>query len=88
MFQARRVIRALDPFRRELKSPCDDERHGQAQNEQQDHEPDRPVRDLEKRKRLRHDLDEQPRDDGVGDCNLVNITPLQLGEEVARVHLR
>ena len=50
-----------------------------------DDQPHRPVWDFEKWKDLRGDLNEQPGDDGIGDRDLVNIAPFQLGEEVAEL---
>ena len=41
--------------------------------------------DFEKRENLRRNLDQQPADDGIGDCDLVNIAPLQFGEEAPRI---
>ncbi len=69
-------------FRRQLESPGDDERDRKAEREQHDDEPDRPIGNLEKRKDLRGDLDEQPRDHGVGDCNLVNAPAFQFREKI------
>lgn len=53
---------------------------------QGDDEPDRPIRNLEKQKDLRCDLDQQRRHDGVGDGGLIDIAPLQLGKEIASIH--
>ena len=44
--------------------------------------PHRPIRNFEERKNLRRDLNHQPADDRVRDRDLVNIAPLQLGEEI------
>ena len=41
---------------------------------------------IEEREDLRCDLKEQPRNHRVGDGNLVNIAPLQLGEEIVIAH--
>ena len=35
---------------------------------------------------LCRNLDQQPTNNRIGDRHLVNVAPLQLGEEVARVH--
>ena len=45
-----------------------------------------PIGNFKKRKDLRRDLDQQPANDCVSDRDLVNIAPLQFGEEVAKVH--
>ena len=41
---------------------------------------------LEEGKNLTCDLHQQPRNDSIGNRNLVNVAPLQLSEEVFRVH--
>ena len=46
----------------------------------------RPVRNFEEGKNLCRDLNQQPTNDRVRDRNLVNIAPLQLGEEVVGLH--
>ncbi len=72
----------LDSFRRDLERPRQDERDRKSENEQQHHQPDRPVWNFEKWKDLRRDLNQQPRHDGIGDRDLVNVAALQFGEEV------
>jgi class 3 adenylate cyclase len=42
--------------------------------------------DLEERKDLARDLHEQPRHHAICDRNFVNVAPLELREEIARVH--
>jgi hypothetical protein len=42
--------------------------------------------DFKKRKDLRRDLNQQPRHDRVSNRHLVDMAPLQLSEEVFRVH--
>jgi len=41
---------------------------------------------ISKWKDLCRDLNEQPRDDGVRDGDLVNIAPFQFAEEILRIH--
>ena len=48
--------------------------------------PNDPVGNVEKRKDLRRDLDEQPGHYDVGDCDAVNTTPFQLGRKGAEIH--
>ena len=55
-------------------------------NEQQHHKTHGPIRNFKERKNLTRDLHQQPRDNCVGDRNLVDVAPLQLSEEVFRVH--
>ena len=45
-----------------------------------------PIRNFKDWENLCRDLDEQPANDRVRDRNLVNVAPLQLGEEIVRVH--
>ena len=47
---------------------------------------DSPIRNFEERKDLRRDLNQQPRHHRIRDCNLVNVAPLQFGEEVVDLH--
>ena len=51
-----------------------------------DHQPDAPARNFKNWKRLRRDLDEKPRHDGVSDCYLVDVPPPEFGEKVSRIH--
>ena len=46
------------------------------------------IRDFEKRKNLRGDLNEQPLDDGIRRSHLVNIASFCLAEEFLRIHRR
>ena len=52
----------------------------------EDDQLDSPIWNFKERKDLRRNLDQQPRDNRIRDCNLVNIAPLQLGEEVVDLH--
>jgi hypothetical protein len=36
----------------------------------------RPIRNIEERKNLRRDLDQEPRRSGIGDGDLLNVAPL------------
>ena len=45
-----------------------------------------PIRDFEEWKNLAGNLHQQPRDNCVGDCHLVNIAPLQFCEKIRFVH--
>ena len=45
-----------------------------------------PTRNLEKWENLCGNLNQEPRHHGIGDGNLINVAPLQLGEEAAEVH--
>src|SRR5439155_14672200 len=54
--------------------------------QQEDHKTHRPIRNFKERKNLTRYLHQQPRDDCIGDRNLVNIAAPQLGEEVIWIH--
>src|SRR5207249_55284 len=79
-------LRSLQALRRQLKRPRDHESNRKTNHNQHYHQPDCPVWNLEERKNLRRYLHQQPCDDCVGDSDFVNIAPLQLSEEVLRVH--
>ena len=78
-FLGRNIFGALDSFRCDLECPRESERHRKTQGQEEHDDADRPVRDVEKRKELGRDLDEQPGDNGIGNRNLVNVAALQLG---------
>ena len=76
-----RLLRPLEPLRRELERPCDHERDRKTDNDREHGQAHRPVWNFEKRKDLGRDLDHQPADNCVGSSNLVNVASLQLGKE-------
>src|SRR6266498_4015055 len=76
----------LDSFRRQLECPGQNHRHGKSDNEQQYNKTHSPVRNFKEWKNLTRNLHEQPCDDCIGDRDLVNVAPLQFGEEFAHVH--
>src|SRR6266536_4920417 len=82
----RRVWGALDSFRREFKRPGQNHRHRKSDNQQQHHKTHGPIRNFEERKNLTRDLHQEPRHDTVRNRNLVNVSSLQLGKELIRVH--
>src|SRR6266480_846082 len=77
------IFGSLDSFRRELKCPCDHERDWESNHDSKHDQSDGPIRDFEKWKNLRGGLDQQPANNRIRNRDLVNIAPLQLGEEVA-----
>ena len=83
----RHLLSPLESFRRELEGPCENERDGKSENEEQNHNPDRPNRNVEERKNLGGDLDQDPADDHIGDGDAVNVAPLQFPQEFAPVHV-
>ena len=81
-----RELRSLQSFRRQLKRPSDYQRDRKADDEEENYEAHNPIGDVEKWKNLAGNLHQQPGDNAVRDRNLVNVAPLQLSEEVFRVH--
>src|SRR6266516_5958314 len=80
------IFRASDPFRCQLKCQCDHERDWKSDTDTEHDQSDGPIRNIEDRKNLRDALSERPAGDRIGNRDLVNIAPLQLAEEVARLH--
>src|SRR5438128_1469029 len=80
------IFGAPDSLRRQFKCPGKNHCHGKSDNEQQHHKTHSPIRNFEERKNLTRNLHQQPRHDTVSNRNLVNVAPLQLGEEVIWVH--
>src|SRR5204863_9408468 len=78
--------RPLDPFRCKLERPGDDERDWESDRDQCDHQPHDPIWNLQEWEDLRSNLDQQPADNRVSDSHLVNVPPLQLPEEILRIH--
>src|SRR4051794_21717980 len=76
----------FDSIRRYLKHPAKNKRNRQTNNDEHNNQTNYPIRNVEDRKDLRDALGERPTRDDVRDSNLVNIAPLQLGEEVIDVH--
>ena len=70
---------SLDSFGSDLEEPGEDHRDWKANNNQQDNNPDCPVRNVENRKYLRDSLGESPSGNYVGDGDFVNVAPFQLG---------
>ena len=70
------IFHSLDAFRGQLERPCQNQSDGKANHDDEHNEPHRPIWNLEEWKDLCRDLNEQPRDDGVRDGDLVNIAPL------------
>ena len=77
---------SLQSFRCDFKHPRQRECDGQTENDEENDQPDDPIRNVEHREYLGDALGKRPAGDDVGDGNLVNITPLQLSEEVLEVH--
>src|SRR5712692_2198791 len=80
------IFFALDSLGRQFKRPGKHQRNRESDRGCQDDELNRPIRNLEKRKDLRRDLNQQPRHDRISNRDLVNMAPLQLPEEVLRIH--
>src|SRR5262249_44742194 len=77
---------AFDSLRRRFKCPCDYQRDRKADDEEENYEAHYPIGDVKKRKDLAGNLHQQPGDNRVRGCNLVNVTPLQFGKKIALAH--
>src|SRR5439155_12403713 len=77
---------ALYSLRRDFERPGQHKRNWQTDDDQQNDQSNGPVRNVEDRKNLRDSLRKRPTGDDVSDRDLVNVAPLQLGEEVVDLH--
>src|SRR5438270_7504324 len=82
------VLFKLDSLRGYLECPRTNHGDRKPNDSEQNDQPDDPVWNIEKRKDLRRDLDEQPSRHDIGDCNAVNTAPFQFAEKSARIHRR
>src|SRR4029079_19351067 len=76
----------LNSLRRQLEHPGENQRNRQTRDDQNNQHPNRPGWNVEHRKYLGDSLRKCPPSDDVGNGDLVHVAPLQLGEEIARVH--
>src|SRR5438477_3089626 len=82
------VLFKLDSLRGYLECPRTNHGDRKPNDSEQNDQSDDPVWNIEKRKDLRRDLDEQPSRHDIGDCNAVNTAPFQFAEKSARIHRR
>jgi hypothetical protein len=80
------IFRALDAFGRDLERPRQRDRNEKAEGDEADEDLQDPVRRVEGREDDRGDLDDQPARDEIRGADLIDVAPLQLGEEIARAH--
>src|SRR6266704_5978969 len=78
---------ALNSFGRDLERPGKRQRNRKPNNNDEDDNLHRPLRRIERGKKNRCRLNEEPRHNRVGDGYFVNITPFQLGKEAVDLHL-
>src|SRR5207253_8689554 len=78
---------ALNSLRRYLEHPRQDQRNRQTDDDQQDDQPNHPIRNIEDRENLRDSLGQRPAADDVSHRDLVNVATLQLGKEISARHL-
>src|SRR4029077_1420748 len=76
----------LEAFWRHFKSPGNDESGGKTEDRKQHHKPNDPIGNFEEWKNLGGDLDQEPGDNSVSDCDPVDVASLQFGKKVARIH--
>src|SRR2546421_604049 len=77
---------AFQPFGRHLECPGDDERDRESERYDNDESLNDPFGRMESWQDGGGDLYGEPTNDRIRYCDLVNITPFQLGKEVAFVH--
>src|SRR6266481_1933198 len=80
------VLGALDAFWRYLICPRENQGDRKTDNDERDDETNDRIGNIEYWKNLSDALRERPTCDNVGDGNLVNVAPLQLGQKIARIH--
>lgn len=78
----RDLVGALDPCRRDIESPGENQRERKPEHDQDDDELDRPV-GKEKREDPGGDLRDQPSGDDVGNGHAIDPAPFELGEKSA-----
>ena len=80
------IFSALQSLRRQFEGPCDDQRDGKANHDSEHDETHGPGWNFEEGKNLRGNLNQEPANDRVSDGHLINVAPLELGEEVIGLH--
>src|ERR1700746_3463553 len=80
------IFGPLDSLRRKLECPCNNQRDRKTKRGQKNNKSNHPIRNFQEWKDLRCDLNQQPTDNGIRDCNFVHVSPLQLAEEYLRIH--
>ena len=80
------VFRALDAFGSKFVGPGENRGDREPKREENDDEPDAPSRDFQDWKDRSRDLNDEPRDDGIGDGDSIDIAPPKLFKKVIRVH--
>src|SRR5207245_2164512 len=78
----------LDSFRRDLECPRKDQHDWKTEYENGDKHFHHPRRRFEGWKENRCCLNQEPRHNCVGDRDLVNVAPPQLGEKVVDLHFK
>src|ERR1700692_3416347 len=76
----------FDSFGRDLKRPGEGEGDWKSNREDDHKNLHRRRWRIESRKENRRCLDQEPRDDQIGDRNFVNVAPTQFGNEMAKVY--
>src|SRR5262249_16181207 len=81
LVRKRNVPMAFNSLRCYFKHPGEDQRDWQPYDYDENNQANRPVRNIEHRKDLCDSLRKRPAADDIGNCDLVNVAPLQLGKE-------
>ena len=72
---------ALEAFWRHFKSPGNDESDGKTEDSKQYYKPNDPIRNFEEWKNLSGDLDQEPGDNPVSNCDPVNVSAASARQE-------
>src|SRR6516165_10912116 len=81
------ILRSLQSFGCYFEEPCASQRNWKSDDNDKNDRSDDPIRNIEDGKDLRDSLRQRPAANDVGNRDLVNIAPLQLGKEVVDLHL-
>lgn len=79
--------RTFDSFRGQLIGPGQNKRDREGKKRQDHNQSHRPGWNCKEGKELCRNLDEQPAHHAIGNRDLVDITPFELGEEVLGIHV-
>src|SRR4029453_6746161 len=80
------IFRPHDSFGGEFVNPGEQHRDWKSHRERNDNKTHCRIWNFKKRKNLRCELREEPCDNSVSDRCAVNIAPLQLGQNILRIH--
>src|SRR5207244_7385954 len=80
------ISSALDPFRSQFEGPGQNQSNRKPKQSQRYHRGRDCIRKMKSGNDCRCDLHDQPADDCVSHRDFINVPPLELGKEIARLH--